>query len=69
MKIIHEAVPMPNTVSEKRLNICKSCEKYKLGFCIHCGCLMKLKTKINHEECPDKKWGAYTPEIKIKYVQ
>ncbi len=43
----------------------KSCEKYKLAFCIHCGCLMKLKTKINHEECPDKKWGSYTPEVKI----
>ena len=69
MQIYHEAVPMPKSVAEKRLNICKSCKKYKLGICLHCGCLMTLKTKIQHEECPENKWKFYTPEIKIKYVE
>lgn len=47
---------LKKTFSDKRMQICKSCENYKIGICIKCGCFMKLKTKLVKATCPENKW-------------
>jgi len=56
----------PNTkwasdeVAEERYSICKQCPEFiKLtAQCKKCGCIMKVKTKLENAECPIGKWGA-----------
>jgi hypothetical protein len=52
-------------LSNKRLAICSSCPEYvRLTHqCKKCGCIMNLKTKLPHAECPIGKWGS----VKIQY--
>jgi hypothetical protein len=40
---------------EKRMNICKECDKNKEGVCEICGCVLKAKTKSD-SVCPLEKW-------------
>lgn len=44
--------------SEKRINVCLSCEDLiKLTRqCKRCGCFMNLKTKLKDAKCPIGKW-------------
>lgn len=44
--------------AKERLSICKACpELIKLTTqCKKCGCLMKMKTKLEHAVCPIGKW-------------
>lgn len=45
------------TESERRWNICKSCDKLNsMNFCNECACFMPLKTKIPFAVCPIGKW-------------
>lgn len=45
--------------SEKRLNICNSCDFFKnKKTCLLCGCYMPTKTKIEGAKCPINKWTA-----------
>jgi hypothetical protein len=46
-------------ISEERLEICKTCEKYehRTSRCDKCGCFMKAKTLFMDVECPLGKWG------------
>jgi len=42
---------------DRRFDICKQCEWLtKQQLCYHCGCIMKLKTKLEHAKCPIGKW-------------
>lgn len=56
-------------IAEKRLSICKACDKYiKLTHqCIECGCIMNAKTKLPNASCPLNKWGtvsvSFTEEL------
>ena len=47
-------------VSTERIKICRDCQMInntKLGpRCNVCGCFLKLKTKLDFEECPKEKW-------------
>jgi len=60
----------PNTeyvsdeIQLKRMSICKKCPFYiKLTHqCTKCGCIMNLKTKLSHAECPIGKWGIEIPK-------
>lgn len=47
---------------KERLQICKSCEKHKLGFCMACGCSVKLKVKLKSASCPLEKWKAISDD-------
>lgn len=42
----------------KRIDICKTCEKYDAGSnrCGQCGCFLKIKASWNSEKCPLNKW-------------
>lgn len=51
--------PMPKDISKERYNLCQKCKNYYMGFCKHCGCLMKLKTKMEDAICPDGKWNKW----------
>lgn len=43
---------------EKRMSICQECPRFvKLtSQCLECGCIMNLKTKLEHATCPIGKW-------------
>ena len=43
---------------ERRLNICRACEKFEpvLTRCKECGCFLKLKTWFMNSNCPLGKW-------------
>lgn len=63
--IHHVANGLPQTSDpeqEKRLNICKECDKYIDNGgdprCSECGCFLKIKTSWAGESCPLKKWLA-----------
>jgi len=47
-------------IAEKRLEICKGCDKFIKATtqCKECGCIMKLKTKLPNASCPLHKWEA-----------
>lgn len=39
--------------SGRRLTICRSCTAYAHGgTCMHCGCLVQIRTKIKGRGCP-----------------
>lgn len=44
--------------AQRRLDICSECKALDRSFgrCIHCGCFVVAKVKLNFEECPIKKW-------------
>ena len=51
--------------SKKRLNICNQCEFNNIGICKQCGCIIKIKVKVDFLEdengitidgCPERKW-------------
>jgi hypothetical protein len=43
---------------EQRMSICQQCPRFvKLtSQCLECGCIMNLKTKLEHATCPLGKW-------------
>lgn len=49
-------------IAEKRLEICRNCDKFIKATtqCKECGCIMKLKTKLPNAFCPIHKWEAVT---------
>jgi len=55
------------SIAKDRLDICKECPMYikSTHQCKECGCIMNLKVKLPHAQCPLDKWVAYNPELKI----
>jgi hypothetical protein len=45
-------------VAAERMTVCDGCESLRLKTCMKCGCVMPLKTRLAHAECPVGKWGA-----------
>ena len=41
---------------EKRLTLCKECEKLNQGTCGACGCFVELRAAVKNKSCPYKKW-------------
>lgn len=41
---------------EKRLSVCKECEKLSEGTCLACGCYVELRAAVKTGRCPHKKW-------------
>jgi hypothetical protein len=42
---------------EERLAICQQCEHYSREACLICGCFLKPKLSMPHEQCPLGKWS------------
>ena len=51
-----KSILVPKNEQNRRLDSCKKCDHYKLGFCKKCGCYMPLKTKLSKATCPIDKW-------------
>lgn len=45
-----------NTEYERRLAICKECDKLNAGTCASCGCYVELRALATGSRCPGKKW-------------
>lgn len=46
-------------IAEKRLTICRTCERYlpkRGGKCLECGCIMDFKALLPEANCPLGKW-------------
>ncbi|MEE1306289.1 MAG: DUF6171 family protein [Agathobacter sp.] len=41
---------------EKRLSLCKECERLNAGTCGACGCYVELRAVAKAGHCPYKKW-------------
>ena len=46
----------PEEEYERRLSICKECEKLLSGMCRMCGCYVEMRAAIALRDCPGKKW-------------
>lgn len=65
-KFIKDFIKQTSTYkSRQRLNICKQCEFNNKGICKKCGCIIKIKVKVDFIEdengitidgCPERKW-------------
>lgn len=54
-------------VAEKRLSICRECEKFihKTSKCEECGCFMEYKSLILKAKCPLNRWQSEVFHQKI----
>ena len=41
---------------EKRLAVCKQCDKLSQGTCTGCGCYVELRAAVRKNRCPYKLW-------------
>lgn len=41
---------------ERRLSVCRNCEKLVEGTCMACGCYVELRAVAKVSRCPKKKW-------------
>ena len=51
-------------IKQTRLDICYECPAWDGRRCKECGCHMKTKASLASSECPLKKWGRYTSDIR-----
>ena len=41
---------------EKRLSVCKECERLADGMCRGCGCFVEMRAAVTKNVCPYEKW-------------
>jgi hypothetical protein len=58
-RAIKDPVPIPAEAQRARLEICEPCDKYVNGRCAECGCVLALKVRFAHMECPIGRWGEH----------
>ncbi len=44
------------SASDKRLDICRECEKLNQGTCLACGCCVEIRASLKKGKCPYEKW-------------
>ena len=44
------------TEYERRLGICRDCDKLNAGTCMSCGCYVEIRASAKNTKCPTKKW-------------
>lgn len=42
--------------SDRRLDICRKCEKLNQGTCLACGCFVELRAALKKGKCPYGRW-------------
>jgi hypothetical protein len=47
----------PDELAAERRATCDKCDRNKLGLCVECGCVIKLKTALLATFCPLSKWS------------
>ena len=53
---IKSADQVPPEEYERRLAVCKACDKLNAGTCNSCGCYVELRAAAKVSHCPNKKW-------------
>ena len=53
---IKEADRVSPETYEKRLSVCKECDKLNEGTCGACGCYVELRALAKNGKCPYRKW-------------
>ena len=43
-------------VTERRLSVCRTCEKLLEATCEACGCYVEIRAALRDGTCPKKKW-------------
>jgi hypothetical protein len=46
----------PEEEYQRRLALCRDCEKLLEGSCLACGCYVELRAAAKAGHCPKKKW-------------
>lgn len=41
---------------ERRLAVCRECDRLNAGTCMACGCYVELRAVAKVSRCPKKKW-------------
>ena len=54
--IIKEADRSGEELYNKRLDVCRDCEKLNAGTCLSCGCYVEIRAALKRSKCPNKKW-------------
>ncbi len=63
-----EDISVPEKVAQERLAECLKCPNLsKVGTCKICLCIVRAKTKVDTESCPDNpsRWGKYIKEENV----
>ena len=45
-----------NALYQKRLAVCKECDRLHEGTCLSCGCYVELRAAVKSSKCPNKRW-------------
>lgn len=53
---IKKSDQVPDEEYERRLAICRECEKLNEGTCLACGCYVELRAAMKAAHCSRKKW-------------
>lgn len=53
---LDEEVKATKEEYEKRLNICKECDKLTEAMCKGCGCFVEMRAAVYKNTCPYEKW-------------
>ncbi len=53
---LEQGVRAKEQLYEKRLLLCKECEKLSAGTCLSCGCYVELRAAVKASHCPMDKW-------------
>ena len=53
---LEPGIKADETIYEKRLSVCKSCNYLNEGLCGACGCFVELRAVIAQNVCPYQKW-------------
>ncbi|MCR4649860.1 MAG: DUF6171 family protein [Lachnospiraceae bacterium] len=54
--IIKAADRSSDELYNKRLEVCRECEKLNAGTCLSCGCYVEIRAAMKRSGCPAKKW-------------
>ena len=53
---IPESAKAPESLYQRRLDVCSACDQLNRGTCMGCGCLVELRAAYKKEKCPFRKW-------------
>ena len=46
----------PPAEYERRLGVCRACDRLNAGTCEACGCYVELRAAVRRQKCPYRKW-------------
>jgi hypothetical protein len=53
---LSEAEKAPESLFQKRLEVCRSCEWLSAATCQSCGCFVEVRAAVRKQKCPCHKW-------------